>query len=149
MKFKNLGTLFLLSLVSVYFICPVQCAATLKASDRVSTHHQHRIDSQTVDEANQSTCCRSENQPSSSNERRDEEEGHCCFYQWDSLGASEPQLAAQIQRDTFSFVVLIPATPRIPSDSVSFTSYLRLPHKPYTDPSIPQLSPRAPPFFLS
>ena len=55
MKFKNLGALFLLSLASIYFICPVQCAAIPYAgadatSDTVSVHQQHQIDPQTVDE---------------------------------------------------------------------------------------------------
>ena len=154
MKFKNLGALFLLSLASVYFICPVQCAAIQEAgentaSDQVSSHHQHRIGSQTVDETNHSVCCQSGNQLSPPHERQEEEEGHCCFNQWESLGASEPQLASQIQKDTFLSVVLIPATPKISSYSVSFTAYLQLPHKPYTDPPIPQCAPRAPPFFLA
>lgn len=154
MKFKNLCALFLLSLASVYFICPVQCAAIQgtgenTASDKVSSHHLHRIGSQTVDETNKSTCCQSENQPSPPHERQEEGGGHCCFNQWESLGASEPQLASQIQKDTFSSVVLIPTRPRISSDSVSFTAYLQLPHKPYIDPLIPQLSPRAPPFSLA
>ena len=154
MKFKNLGALFLLSLASVYFICPVQCAAIQEAgenttSDKVSTHHQHRIGSQAVDEMNHSACCQSGNQLSPPHERQEEEEGHCCFNQWESLGASEPQLASQIQKDTFLSVVLIPATPKISSYSVSFTAYLQLPHNPYTDPPIPQCAPRAPPFFLA
>ena len=154
MKFKNLGALFLLSLASVYFICPVQCAAIQEAgenttSDKVSIHHQHRIGSQAVDEMNHSVCCQSGNQLSPPHERQEEEEGHCCFNQWESLGASEPQLASQIQKDTFLSVVLIPATPKISSYSVSFTAYLQLPHNPYTDPPIPQCAPRAPPFFLA
>ena len=87
MKLKNLGVLFLLSLVSVYFICPVQCAVIQEVGEnprsyKASSHHQHRIGSQTVDEMNQSACCRSENQPAPSHERQEEEEGHCCFNQW-------------------------------------------------------------------
>ena len=153
MKLKNLGALFLLSLASIYFVCPVQCAAIAEPgghtpSDTVLSHQQHRIGAQTVDKTNPSACCQSENEPSSPQERQ-EEEGHCCFEQWESLGASEPQLALQIQKDTFLSVALIPATPRISSDSVSFTVYLQSPHKPYTDLLAPQLSPRAPPFFLA
>jgi hypothetical protein len=154
MKFKNLGALFLLSLASVYFICPVQCAAIQEAgenttSDKVSTHHQHRIGSQAVDEMNHSVCCQSGNQLSPPHERQEEEEGHCCFNQWESLGASEPQLASQIQKDTFLSVVLIPATPKISSGSVSFTPHFYLPDNPYTNPSTLQLSPRAPPLSLA
>ena len=154
MKFKNLCALFLLSLASVYFICPVQCAAIQEAgenaaSDEVSSHHQHRIGSQAVDKTNQATCCESENQPALPHERQEEEEGYCCFNQWESLGTSEPQLTFQIQKDTFLSVVLILTTPRVSFDSVSFTAYLQLPYNPYTDPPIPQLSPRAPPFFLT
>ena len=154
MKIKNLGALFLLSLASVYFICPVQCTVIQEAgentgSDTVSSHHQHRIGSQAVGETSQFTCCQSEKQPSPPHEPQEEEQGHCCLNQWDSLGASEPQLASQIQKDTFSFVILIPTTPRISSSAVSFTSHIQLPYNPYADPSIPQLSPRAPPFFLA
>ena len=154
MKFKNLGALFLLSLASVYFICPIRCAAIQDAgentaSDKVSSHHQHRMGSRAVDETNQSLCCEYENQTSSSHERQEEDQGHCCLNQWESLGASEPQPASHIQKDTFPLVVLIPATPKISSYSVSFTAYLQLPHKPYTDPPLPQISPRAPPFFLA
>ena len=152
MKFKHLGALFLLSLASIYFICPVQCAAIHAAgentiSDKGSSHHQHRIGSQAVDETNQSTCCQSEN--AAPHERQTEEEGHCCFSQWDSLGSSEPQPALQIQSGIFLYLVLIPTTPRISSASVSFATYLQLPHKPSTDPPLPQLSPRPPPFFLA
>ncbi len=153
MKLKNLGALFLLSLASIYFICPVQCAAIPEVdghtgSDKASSHHQHRIDSQTADETKPATCCESGNEPPAPHENREDGEGHCCLNQWDSLGSSEPQVALQIQKDTFSLVVLIPTTPRISSDLVPFTAYLQLPYKPYTNPPIPQLSPRAPPFFL-
>ena len=153
MKFKNLGALFLLSLASIYFVCPVQCAATAESgvntpSHTISSHHPHRIGAQTVDKANPSACCRSENEPSAPQERQ-EEEGHCCFNQWESFAASEPQLALQIQKDTFFSVVLIPTAPSISHDSVSYTVYLQLPHKLYTNLPLPQLSPRAPPFFLA
>ena len=152
MKFKNLGALFLLSLASIYFVCPVQCAAIQAAgentiSDKGSSHHHHQIGSQAVDETNQATCCQSEN--AAPHERQAEEKGHCCFSQWDSLGASELQPALQIQNGTFLSLVLIPTTPRISSGFVSFAAYLQLPHKPSTDPPSPQLSPRAPPFFLA
>ena len=100
-------------------------------------HQQHRIGSQAVDETNQ---------PTSPHNNHGDEEGHCCLNQWESLGASEPQLASQIQKDTFSFVVLIATTPKISAYSVSFTAYLQLLHKPYTDPPILQFAPRAPPF---
>ena len=154
MKFKNLCALFLLSLASVYFICPVQCAVIQEAgknaaSDEVSSHHLHRIGSQAVDQTNRSTCCESENQPALPHERQEEEEGYCCFNQWESLGTSEPQLASQIQKDTFLSVVLIPTTSRVSFNSTSFTAYLQLPYNPHTDPPIPQFSPRAPPFFLA
>ena len=154
MKFKTFCALFLLSLASVYFICPIQCTAIQEVgentgSDKISTHHQYRIGSQAVDEMNLSMCCQSGNQPSPPRERQEEEEGHCCFSQWESLGSSEPQLASQIQKGTFPLVLLIPATPKISSYSVSFTAYLQLPHKSYTDPPIPQCAPRAPPFFLA
>ena len=154
MKFKNLGALFLLSLVSIYFICPVRCTAIPEAggdtaSIKVSSHQQHQIGSQTVDETNPAACCDSENRPTPPRQNHEDEEGHCCLNQWESLGTSEPQLPSQIQKDTFAVVLLIPTTPRISSDLVSFTVYLQLSHKPHTDPPIPQLSPRAPPFFLA
>ena len=154
MKLKNLGALFLLSLASIYFICPVQCVAIPEAdghtgSDKDSSHHQHRIDSQTVDKTKSATCCESGNEPPAPHENRGAGEGHCCLNQWDSLGSSEPQVALQIQKDTFSLVILISSTPQISADSVSFTAYLQFPHKPHTDPPIPQFSPRAPPFFLA
>ena len=154
MRLKNLGAFFLLSLASVYFICPVQCAVIQEVGDntrsyKASSHHQHRIGSQTVDEMNQSACCQSENQPAPSHERQEEEEGHCCFNQWESLGSSEPQLPLQIQKDIFLSVVLVPTTPSISPDSVSFTAYLQLSYNPYTNPLIPQPAPRAPPFLLA
>ena len=154
MKFKNLGALFLVSLASIYFICPVQCVTIPEVdghtgSDKDSSHHQHRIDSQTVDEMKPATCCESGNEVPAPQDNREDGEGHCCLNQWDSLGSSEPQVALQIQKDTFSLVILIFSTPQISADSASFTAYLQLPHEPYTDPPIPQLSPRAPPFFLA
>ena len=154
MKFKHLGALFLLSLASIYFICPVQCAVIQEPgeysrSDKLPGHHQHRIGSQTVDETNQPTCCQTENQSTPSQEQHTKEEGHCCFIQWESFGASEPQLPSQIQKDTLSVVVLTPATPSISSISASFTAHLQLSYNPYTDPPISQFSPRAPPFSLA
>ena len=153
MKYKNLYTLFLLSIASVYFICPVQCTVLGETgenatSDKVSSHQQHRIDSHTTDDTSQSTCCNTENQPSPSHDSQEEGEGHCCFSRWESLGASEPQLVSQIEKDKFSFVILIPVTPKISSSSVSFNPHLQLPYNPYTDPPTSQLSPRAPPFPL-
>ena len=154
MKLKNLGALFLLSLASIYFICPAQCVVIPEADghtgpDKDSSHHQHRIESQTVDETNPPICCESGNEPPAPHENREDGEGHCCLNQWDSLGSSEPQVALQIQKDTRSVVVLISSTPQISADSASFTTYLQLPHEPYTDPPPPQRSPRAPPFSLA
>lgn len=154
MKFKNLGALFLLSLAAVYFICPVQCAAIQgtgedTASDKVRRHQQHQIGSQNVAETSQSACCQSENQPTSRHEDHGAEEGHCCFNQWESLGASEPQLASQIQKDTFAFVVLIPTTPKNSSCSISFIPHFQHSYNLYTDPPRSQLSSRAPPFSLA
>ena len=152
MRLKNLGALVLLSLASIYFICPVQCVAIPEAdghigSDKNSSHHQHRIDSQTVDKTKPATCCESGNELPAPHDNRGDGEGHCCLNQWDSLGSSEPQVTLQIQKDTFSLVVLTSSTPQISAASVSFTAYLQLPHEPYTDLPIPQLPPRAPPFF--
>ena len=154
MKFKNLCALFLLSIASVYFICPVQCTAIQGAgedtiSNKVLGHHQQPVGSQTADETNQSTCCDAGDQSASSHESQEKGEGHCCFNRWESLGASEPQVVLQIQKSTFSFVVLIPAVPRISFGFVSYTSHLQLPYNLYTDSPLPQLSPRAPPLFLT
>ena len=148
MRFKNLGVLFLLSLASIYFICPVQCAAIREAVadpavDKVMGHQQHQA------ETNQSTCCQSENQPSPSHEPQEEEQGHCCLNQWELFGASEPQIVSQIQKDTFSLIALNPIPPRISSDPVFFITYLQLSCNRYTDSSIPQCCPRAPPFSLA
>ena len=153
MKFKNLGALFLLSLGSIYFICPVQCTAGPEAgghaaSINVSSHQQHRIGSQTVDGTNSTACCDSESQPTPPRQNHRAEQGHCCLNQWESLGTSEPQLPSQIQKDTFSIVVLIPTTPKICSGAISFALEFQPSYNPYTDPSIPQRSPRAPPFSL-
>ena len=146
MKFKSLGVLFLLSLASIYFICPAQCAAIQEvgvgsAVDKVTGHQQHQA------APNESTCCQSENRPSHASQ--EEEQGHCCFNQWESFGASEPQTVLQLQKSTFSFVGLIPTLARISSDSVFFTTYLQLSYNPYTDSPILQRSPRAPPFSLT
>ena len=96
MKFKNLGALFLLSLASIYFICPVRCTASPEAggdaaSITVSSHQQHRIASQTVDETSPAACCKTENQPTPAQQHHGDEDGHCCLNQWESLGLSEPQ----------------------------------------------------------
>ncbi len=154
MKFKNLGVLFLLSIASVYFICPVQCAAIREAgedttADKFLGHQQCLVGSQTTDETNQSTCCQPENQPTPFHEHQEDKEGHCCFSRWESLGTSEPQFVSQIQKKTFSFILLIPTTPKISSGTVSFAAHLQLPYNPYTTPPIPRLSPRAPPFSLA
>lgn len=151
MKLKNLGVLLLLSLTSVYFICPVQCAAIREVGvgsvvDKVMGHHHHQMGSQAAGETNESACCQSENRPSPSRAPQDEGQGHCCFDRWELLGTLELQSVLQIQKETFSLVVLHPTPFEIVSRSISFTVHLQYPHTPYTVPSIPQCSPRSPPF---
>lgn len=154
MKFKNFCALFLLSIASVYFICPVQCAAIGEAdgctpSDTTSIYQRHPSDPPTTLEAAQSTCCSSEDESTSTHENREESGQHCCFNQWESLGDSEPQFSTQVQKNTFSSVVLFPATPKVCSISGSATAHLQLSYNPYTVPLTPQRSPRAPPFSLA
>ena len=154
MNFKNFCALFLLSIASVYFICPVQCAAIGEVdghtpADTTSIYQQHLSEPKTTLEATQSTCCSAEDGSTSTRENREEREQHCCFTRWESLGDSEPQLSTQVQKDTFSSVVLVPATPKVCSIAGSATAYLQLPYNPYTVPLTPQRSPRAPPFSLS
>ena len=154
MKFKNFCAVFLLSIASVYFICPVQCAAIGEedghaAADTGTLHQRYLTESEgTVDEP-ESTCCNTKDQSVPTHENREEREQHCCFNRWESLGDSEPQLSSPIQKATFSSVLLVPVVPRISSIFVSFNARLQLSYNPYTDPPTPQRSPRAPPFFLA
>ena len=153
MKFKNLCALFLLSIASVYFICPVQCTAIREVdghtpSDTTSIYQRHLSAPQTTLETTQSTCCSTDDE-SPTHENREEREQHCCFNRWESLGDSEPQLSTQVQKDTFSSVVLVPATPKVCSIFGSATAHLQLSYNPYTVPLTPQRSPRAPPFSLA
>ncbi len=154
MQLKNLCALFLLSVASVYFICPVQCTgmpgvAESAAFRTTSIYQQYLLEPLTPNEMSSSTCCETEDLPSPTHERQGDIEGHCCFDRWESLGMSEPQFTSQVQKGTSSFVVLIPVTSTISSGSISFALHFRLPYNPYTDPPALQLSPRAPPFVLA
>lgn len=154
MKFKNLCAVFLLSIASVYFICPVQCAAIGEvnghaAADTGTLHQRYLTESESTVNEPESTCCSTKDQSIPTHENREEREQHCCFNRWESLGDSEPQLPSPIQKATFSSVLLVPVTPKISSILVSFNAHLQLSYNPYTDPPPPQRSPRAPPFFLA
>jgi hypothetical protein len=154
MKFKNLCALFLLSIASVYFICPVQCVAIGEVdehtpADTTSIYQRHLSEPPSTVEATQSTCCGTEEESTPAHESQEESEPHCCFNRWESLRDSEPQLSTQVQKDTFSSVVLVPATPKVCSIAGSATAHLQLPYNPYTVLLTPQQSPRAPPFSLS
>ena len=155
MKFKDVYALVLLSISSVYFLCPVLCPALREAdcgdaeSDKASIYRQSLTLSQTTAETDNPTCCHAENQPVRPHESQNDGDDNCCLNRWELLGASEPQLVSQIQKGKFSFVALIPAIPKISSDSVSFTSYLQFAYKPYKDSPTQQISPRAPPFPLT
>lgn len=154
MKFKNFCTVFLLSIASVYFICPVQCAAIGEgdghaAADTGTLHQRYLTESESTVDGPDSSCCNTKDQSVPTHENREEREQHCCFNRWESLGDSEPQLSSPIQKATFSSVLLVPVIPRISSISVSFNARLQLSYNPYTDPPTPQRSPRAPPFFLA
>lgn len=152
MKFKNFCAVFLLSIASVYFICPVQCVAIGEgdaASDTGTLHQHYLTASESAVDETEPTCCSTKDQSVPTHENREERAQHCCFTRWESLGDSEPQLSAPIQKATFSSVLLVPVTPRISSISVSFNTHLQLSYNPYTDPPPPQRSPRAPPFFLA
>ena len=154
MRFKNLCALFLLLIASVYFICPVQCAAIGEAdghaaSNTASIYQQHLTAPQPTAEVTESTCCTREDQSSPTHDGREEREQHCCFNRWESLGDSEPQPSSQIQKSTNSSVLLVPTTPRLSSNSVFLTAVLQRSLNPYTDTPTPPCSPRAPPFFLT
>ena len=153
MKLKNLGTLFLLSLASIYFVCPVQCAAIAEPGRtlhlirfRVITHIglAHKP---LVKRTRRLAVGLKMNHPLPKKAKRRKD--IVASASGNRLEQVNPKLALQIQKDTFLLVVLIPATPRFFSDSVFYATYFQLPYKPYTDPSLPQLSPRAPPLFLA
>ena len=148
MRFKNFCAVFLLSIASVYFVCPVQCAAIGEADTGI-LHQRDLTDSESRVNEPESSCCNTKDQSVPTHENREERGQHCCFNRWESLGDSEPQLSSPIQKATFSSVLLVPVTPRISSISVSFNAHLQHSYNPYTDPPPPQQSPRAPPFLLT
>ena len=154
MRLKNLCALFLLLMGSVYFICPVQCAAVEEvdghaASNTASIYQRYLTEPQSTIEDTESTCCSNEGESADTHESREQKGQHCCFTRWESLGDSEPQLPSQIQKTTYLFVVLVPATSRICSISLFLTGHLQVAYSPYTNPSISQQLPRAPPFILT
>ena len=154
MKFKNLCALFLFLIGAIYFICPVQCTAIGEvnghtASNTASIYQRHLTAPQSTVEATRSTCCSSEDQSVPTHDGREEREQHCCFDRWESVGDSEPQPTSQIQKGTYSAVLLVPTTPRISSGSVFLTALFQLSRNPYTDPPPSSCAPRAPPFFLA
>ena len=154
MKFKNLCAFFLLLIASVYFICPVQCAAIGEvdghaASNTPSIYQRYLTAPQSTADATESTCCSSEDRSAPTHGSREDRGQHCCFNRWESLEDSEPQPSSQIQKGTYSSAFLVPTRPRISSSSVFLTALLQLSLNPYTDPPPPPCSPRAPPFFLA
>ena len=155
MTVKTAVILLLVSIFSVYFLCPVLCPALQAENCSVSTADQagsHRLDfalptSET--HSSGSTCCPTENKGAAPDESPEKSDDNCCLDRLELLKASEVNSSSPTPDKLPSFNTLIPARSAIPTLSTSFVPHFQLSPHSSLDPPHYQISPRAPPFFLA
>lgn len=155
MKLRTSVILLLLSIFSVYFLCPVLCSSVRTESCSVSTVVQPKSQGIATDSqfsethSSSSTCCRTEkNEPTPDNipgERND----NCCLDHLGILTGSEYQRSSQSLEKSLPLVAVI--TPRFEGPAFYTHAAVILNRYPDSILDLPsyQISPRAPPFSLA
>ena len=155
MKLRTTVILLLLSIFSVYFLCPVFCSLVRTESCSVSTAVQPKSqgiasDSQFSEtHSSSSTCCRTEKYEPTPDNIPSEGNDNCCLDHLGILTGSEYQRFSQTLEKSLPIVAII--TPRLEVPSFYTHSTVVLDRYPDSilDPPSYQISPRAPPFSLA
>ena len=155
MKFKTTVVLLLLSIISVYFLCPVLCPLIGTQTCGVSNAEQPKsqetasVEQFSEHHASSSTCCRTKKSDTTPGDHSNEEKDNCCLDHLGILKAREYQRFPQtVEKSLPSFGAIVPRL-TIPVFSTNSAVVLN----PYLDPILDstsyQISPRAPPFSFA
>ncbi|MDE0041091.1 MAG: hypothetical protein OXT74_03595 [Candidatus Poribacteria bacterium] len=155
MKLKTSVILLLLSIFSVYFLCPVLCPTLRAESCSVFIIGQSESQvtvsvSQGADtHSSESTCCRTGNRKTTPDGDTDEGNDNCCFDHLGIFKTSEYQRTFQTLEQPFPSVAVIAFSVEINTFPAHFTVVLDRHLDSTLDPPSYQISPRAPPFSLA
>ena len=149
---KTPVVLLLLSIFSVYFLCPVLCpsletrSCSVFAGSQATSQGVADVSQFAETRANSATCCRTKTSESSPTNNPGEENDNCCFDRLEIFDTSEYPRSAPTLEQSFPLVAAIASCIDVnafPTDSAEFLD--RYPIS-YLDPPSYQISPRAPPF---
>ena len=155
MKPKSTVILLLLSIFSVYFLCPVLCPSlgtqTCSASAVSQPQNQWVTAASQISEtqSNGSTCCRTKKSETTPGNDPGEEDGNCCFDHLGIFKTSEYQRTSQTLEQSFKSVAVIASSVEINTFPAHSTVVLDRHLDSSLDPPSYQISPRAPPFSLA
>ena len=155
MKLKTTVILLLLSIFSVYFLCPVLCPSlgiqtcSVFAVSQPTNQWIDSVSQLSETRSNSSTCCRTKKSETTPDNASGEENDNCCFDHLGILKTSEHQRTSQTFEKSLPSVAVIASCLEIPSFSTYSTLVLDRHPVPSLNPSSYQISPRAPPFFLA
>lgn len=155
MKITTPVVLLLLSVFSVYFLCPVLCPSLESRSCSVLAVSQPQnqgvaaVSQLSEIYSNSLTCCRTKTSETSPNRAPREENDNCCFDHLEIFKTSQHPRTSQTLEQSVPSVAVIATCIEInafPTHStVSLDRYLDF----TLDPPSYQISPRAPPFSLA
>ena len=152
---KTTVILLLLSIFSVYFLCPVLCPSLGTQTCSVFTVSQPKnqgiasVSQFSETHSSSSTCCRTRNRETTPDNDSDDRNDNCCFDHLGILKASEYQRFSQTLERSLPLVAVIIPRLAIPVFSAHSTVALNRYPVPILDPPSYQISPRAPPFSLA
>ena len=155
MKLKTTVILLLLSIFSVYFLCPVLCPSlgvqTCSVSAVSQPENQGIASGSQLSETrpNSSTCCRTKKSETTSDNAPGEQNDNCCFDHLGIFKTSEHQRTSQTSEKSFPSVAVIASSVEINIFPAHSTVVLDRYPVPTSGPPSCQISPRAPPFFLA
>ena len=152
---KTTVILLLLSIFSVYFLCPVLCPSLGTQTCSVFTVSQPKnqgiasVSQFSETHSSSSTCCRTRNRETTPDNDSDDRNDNCCFDHLGILKASEYQRFSQTLEKSLSSVAVIASCLEVRTFFTYSTTVLGCYAVPILDPPSYQISPRAPPFSLA
>lgn len=155
MNSKTTVVLLLLSIFSVYFLCPVLCPLIGTQTCGVSNAEQSKsqgiasVWQPSEHHASRSTCCRTKKSETTPDDHSGEENDNCCFDHLGIFKTSEYQRTSQTSEQSLPSVAVIISCIEINTFPAHSTVGLDRYLDPSLDPPSYQISPRAPPFSLA
>ena len=152
---KTTVILLLLSIFSVYFLCPVLCPSLGTQTCSVFTVSQPKnqgiasVSQFSETHSSSSTCCRTRNRETTPDNDSDERNDTCCFDHLGILKASEYQRFSQTLERSLPLVAVIASCLEVRTFFTYSTTVLGCYAVPILDPPSYQIFPRAPPFSLA